>query len=149
MTTPQPLDIRRAPTSFYLALRAENKSPGTIELYSVAVREFTALLEAEGHSSEVGEIARDAINAYLAELHKDRLGETSPTILQAGVSPGLHTVELHARLPRSLLTRHTQALYTTDVSTGSALHFNCFMPRSGLSSRWAPFLFSSGKSASP
>jgi len=79
MATLQPLDIRRALTSFDFALRAENKSPGTVELYSLAVRQFTAFLEAEGHSCQVGEIARDEINAYLAELHKDRKPSTVDT----------------------------------------------------------------------
>jgi hypothetical protein len=52
MTTPQPLDIHRALISFDLALRAENKSLGTVELYSLAVRQFTAFLELEGHYAD-------------------------------------------------------------------------------------------------
>ena len=79
MTTPQPLDIRRALTSFDLTLRAEDKSPRMVELYSLAVREFTAFLEAEGHSCQVGDIKRDEINTYLAELHKDRKPSTLNT----------------------------------------------------------------------
>jgi integrase/recombinase XerC len=70
MTTPQPLDIHRALKSFNLALRAQNKSPGTVKLYSLAVRQLTAFLERVGHSCEVGDIERDDINGYLSSLHE-------------------------------------------------------------------------------
>jgi len=70
MTTIRPLDIRRALKSFDLALRAENKSPGTVGLYSLAVRQFTGYLETEGHSFQVGDITRDEINGYLSGLHR-------------------------------------------------------------------------------
>ena len=59
MTTTQPFDIHRALSSLHLALRAQNKSPGTVELYSLAVRQLTAFLEGQGHSCQVGEITRD------------------------------------------------------------------------------------------
>ncbi|MDP6824335.1 MAG: tyrosine-type recombinase/integrase [Dehalococcoidia bacterium] len=70
MTTLRPLDIRRALVSFDLALRAENKSPGTVGLYSLAVRQLIAYLEGEGGSSQVGDITRDEINGYLSGLHE-------------------------------------------------------------------------------
>ena len=70
MTMPQPLDIHRALRSFNLALRAQNKSPGTVELYSLAVRQLTVFLQGEGHSCKVGDIGRDDINAYLSSLHE-------------------------------------------------------------------------------
>jgi site-specific recombinase XerD len=79
MTTLQPLDIRRALTSFDLALRAENKSPGTVELYSLAVRQLTDYLEREGHSLQVADITRDDVNGYQAELHGIRKPSTVDT----------------------------------------------------------------------
>jgi len=79
MTTLQQLDIRRALTSFDLALRAENKSSGTVELYSLAVRQLTDYLEREGHSLQVAEITRDDVNGYQAELHGLRKPSTVDT----------------------------------------------------------------------
>ena len=70
MTTPRPLNIRRALTSFDLALRAQNKSPGTVSLYSLAVRQLIDHLEKQGRVCDVGEITRDDLNAYLAGLHE-------------------------------------------------------------------------------
>ena len=79
MTTPRPLDIRRALASFNLALRAENKSPGTVELYSLAVRQLSDYLEEEGHSLQVSEITRDEVNGYIAGLHGLRKPSTVDT----------------------------------------------------------------------
>lgn len=50
MTTLKALDIRRALISFDLELSAESKSPGTVELYSLAVRQLIDYLEGKGHS---------------------------------------------------------------------------------------------------
>jgi len=49
MTTLQPLDIRRALTSFDLALRSENKSPRQTKLYSLAVRQRKVVDERAHH----------------------------------------------------------------------------------------------------
>jgi site-specific recombinase XerD len=70
MTTKQPFDIHRALSSFNLTLRAQNQSPKTVELYSLAVRQLTVFPEGEGHSCQVGAITRDHINGYLSELHQ-------------------------------------------------------------------------------
>ena len=70
MTTTRSFDIHRALSSFNLALRAQNKSPGTVELYSLAVRQLTDYLKGEGHSLQVVEITRDDINGYLSGLHQ-------------------------------------------------------------------------------
>jgi len=86
MTTTQPFDIQRALRSFNLALRAQNKSPGTVELYSLAVRQLTDYLQGEGHSLQVVEITRDDINGYLSErhqIHKPSTVDTRYRSLQA------------------------------------------------------------------
>ena len=58
MTITQPFDIHRALSSFNLALRAQNKSPGTVGLYSLAVRQLIVFPEREEHSCQIMEITR-------------------------------------------------------------------------------------------
>jgi len=70
MTTTQPFDIHRALSSFNLALRAQNKSPGTVGLYSLAVRQLIVFPEGEEHSCQITESTRYDINDFLSGLHE-------------------------------------------------------------------------------
>jgi site-specific recombinase XerD len=76
MTQIQPLSVRRALTSFDLSLRAQNKSPRTVEVYSLPVRQLADFLGERGHSSEVSDISRDDLNAYLAGPHEKHKSST-------------------------------------------------------------------------
>ncbi|MCH8235876.1 MAG: phage integrase N-terminal SAM-like domain-containing protein, partial [Chloroflexi bacterium] len=70
MASIRPLEVRRALTSFDLSLRAQNKSPRTVEVYSLPVRQLADFLGEKGHSGEVSDISRDDLNAYFARLHE-------------------------------------------------------------------------------
>ena len=80
MTILRALDIRRALISFDLALRTENKSPGTVELYSLAVRQLIDYLEGKGHSVQVAEITSSDVNGYQEAQHRMKAQEIEASI---------------------------------------------------------------------
>jgi site-specific recombinase XerD len=56
------------------ALRAENKSPKTIDGYQLSVRMFTEWLEDEGRPDEIAKVTKDDVRGFLA----DQLERNSP-----------------------------------------------------------------------
>jgi len=80
MTPLRPLDIRRALISFNLAVRAENKSPGTVELYSVTVCQLTDYLQGQGYSLEVGQTLKARSRRLRQSLNRVPDGLIAPTI---------------------------------------------------------------------
>lgn len=61
-------DLKTLGQSFQLALRAENKSPRTIETYLEAVGLLDAWLRENGHSTKAGDIRREHVNAFIGDL---------------------------------------------------------------------------------
>lgn len=64
-------------TSWRLALRAEHKSPRTLDAYSLAVEQFSEYLGASGHSTEVGEITRDHVRGFIDSVLQSRSPATA------------------------------------------------------------------------
>src|SRR4051794_1915952 len=64
-------------TSFELSLRAENKSPRTIEKYLVTLRQFTESLPLKG-DTDVAKVTRDDVRRWLDGM-RDRV---SPSTVQ-------------------------------------------------------------------
>ena len=83
MTPLRPLDIRRALISFNLAVRAENKSPVTVELYSVAVCQLIDYLQGQGYSLEVGQTLKGRSRRLRQSLNGVPDGLIAPTIHRA------------------------------------------------------------------
>ena len=54
--------------SWVLDLRAENKSPATIEAYTYATTQFRDYLVARGMPTEVERITGEYVSAFLADL---------------------------------------------------------------------------------
>jgi site-specific recombinase XerD len=54
--------------SFERHLRAANRSPRTIEKYTLAARQFTKFCATEGRPTDVAEIRRRDVEAYIADL---------------------------------------------------------------------------------
>ncbi len=65
---PGPGDVRALLDSFLLSLEAENKSPRTIQSYGEAVRQFAEHLIATAAPTDVAEIRREHVKAFIADL---------------------------------------------------------------------------------
>jgi len=65
--------------SFERSLRAENKSPRTIQAYSEAVRLFGEYLAAQGMPTNVADIRREHVESFIADL----LAKWKPTTAHA------------------------------------------------------------------
>jgi site-specific recombinase XerD len=63
-----PGDIRTLARSWRLSLEAENKSPATLEVYGISLRQFTAFLIERGMPTEVEHIRREHVEAFIAHL---------------------------------------------------------------------------------
>jgi site-specific recombinase XerD len=64
-----PADLDMFHRSFVRSLRAQNRSPGTIEVYGLAIERFTAFLsEQPGGPSTTAEIGRRHVEDFLAAL---------------------------------------------------------------------------------
>lgn len=63
-------DLASLRSSFQLHLRAENKSPKTIETYSDAVDQLIAFLERTGMPRQIGAIRREHLEAFLVSLQE-------------------------------------------------------------------------------
>ena len=72
-----PGDILTLNESFERALRAENRAARTISIYTGTVARFAAFLTARGMPTEVSAIARQDIEAYIADLVDTRAANTA------------------------------------------------------------------------
>ena len=70
-------DIEAAAIQFEWALKAQNRSPRTIETYSEAIRQLGAFLAARGMPTDVGSIAREHVETFIAELAATRKPATA------------------------------------------------------------------------
>jgi site-specific recombinase XerD len=64
---------------FELSLRATNKSPATVKTYCAAVHQLAAFLSANGMPTEVANISREHIEAFLVDLLERRSPSTAKT----------------------------------------------------------------------
>jgi site-specific recombinase XerD len=71
--------VRELGEDWDLSLRAGNKSKATITSYTTAVRQFADYLDANGMPTEVASIAREHVEAYLADLLEHRSASTAKT----------------------------------------------------------------------
>lgn len=72
-----PGDIVTLNESFERALTAENRAPRTIAIYTGTVARFAAFLTSRGLPTEVDAIARQHIEAYIADLVETRAANTA------------------------------------------------------------------------
>src|SRR5688500_6551480 len=72
VTTASITDIETLVPSWVLDLRAERKSPSTIEAYSYATTQLRAYLVAHGMPTDVEKITREYVSAFLADLLESR-----------------------------------------------------------------------------
>ena len=70
-------DIQTMRDSFRLSLRADNKSPATVDVYSSAIDRLADYLAANGHPTNVGEITPDHIRGFQAHLLETRSASTA------------------------------------------------------------------------
>lgn len=66
--TPALAEYRLLTRSFRLSLRAANRSPATIQSYLIAVEQLGAFLAAQGMPTRVAGIAREHVEAFVADL---------------------------------------------------------------------------------
>jgi site-specific recombinase XerD len=64
---------------FELSLRSQNKSPATIKTYCTAVDQLATFLAARGMPTEVANIHREHVEAFLADLLERRSASTAKT----------------------------------------------------------------------
>lgn len=62
------ISVQELSASFLRSLRAENKSPRTVETYGDAVRTFAAFLEDRGMPITVNAVTREHVEAWIQEL---------------------------------------------------------------------------------
>ena len=72
-----PGDIVTLNESFERALRAENRAPRTIAIYTGTVTRFAAFLAAREMPTEVEAITRQHVEAYIADLVETRAANTA------------------------------------------------------------------------
>src|SRR6266576_497952 len=60
--------VEELTASFIRSLRAENKSPRTVETYGEACRGFAAYLGKQGMPTAIDAIAREHVEAYIEDL---------------------------------------------------------------------------------
>jgi site-specific recombinase XerD len=65
--------------SWVLSLQAENKSPATIQSYTYATKQFSAFLRSRGMPTDVDKIAREHVEAFLAEILETKTAATAET----------------------------------------------------------------------
>lgn len=70
-------DIVTLNESFERALRAENRAPRTIDIYTGSVARFAAFLGARAMPTEVDAITRAHVEAYIADLVDTRAANTA------------------------------------------------------------------------
>jgi site-specific recombinase XerD len=76
-------DIVTLNESFERALRAENRTPRTIIIYTRSVTRFAAFLEARGMPTDVEAITRQHVEAYIAELVETRAANTAASAFRS------------------------------------------------------------------
>ena len=69
-------DLEVLTSSFKRSLRAENKSPKTIDTYGEAASQFIAFLKESGMPTEATRITREHVESFIVELHKDKAAAT-------------------------------------------------------------------------
>ena len=62
------ISVQDLSASFLRSLRAENKSPRTVETYGDAVRAFARFLEDRGMPTTVDAVAREHVEAWIQDL---------------------------------------------------------------------------------
>ncbi len=72
-------DVEALLPSWTLSLRAENKSDATIESYTYATTQFARFARQRGMPTDVGSIAREHVEAFLADLLEHRSAATAET----------------------------------------------------------------------
>ncbi len=70
-------DIDALVPSWRLSLMAENKSPATLMAYTYATTQFSVFLHSKGMPTEVGALAREHVEAFLADLLERRSPATA------------------------------------------------------------------------
>ena len=68
LSAPSLTELKALSQSFRRSLLAENKSPRTVATYDEAVRLFAGFLERNGMPPDVGNIRREHVEAFIAEL---------------------------------------------------------------------------------
>jgi site-specific recombinase XerD len=76
-------DIRTLNTSFERSLRAENRAPRTLVIYGGCVSRFGDFLEARGMPMDATSIAREHVEAHIADLVDTRAANTAATAFRA------------------------------------------------------------------
>lgn len=76
-------DIRVLNDSFERALRAENRAPRTIALYTGEVRRLARHLDAAGMPTQIDRLAREHVESYIAGLVDTRKANTAASAFRA------------------------------------------------------------------
>jgi site-specific recombinase XerD len=71
------VDVRGLARSFARGLRAENKSPRTVETYLASVEQLVQFLEQQGMPSEPSSITREHVEAFVLHLLETRSASTA------------------------------------------------------------------------
>lgn len=85
MTKPTTRPVAVSPTlteladEFLLHLKAENKSPATVKIYGTAVDQLARYLEDAGMPTEVANIRREHVEAFIAHLVDTKSASTAKT----------------------------------------------------------------------
>lgn len=71
--------VREMAEDFALSLKAQNKSKATQNVYLTGVRQFAEFLDASGMPTEVASVAREHVEAFIAQLAETRSASTALT----------------------------------------------------------------------
>ena len=77
------LDLASTVRGWELHLRAGGRSPATLDKYLRSARQFVAFLEARGMPATTGGLAREHVEAWIAELLETRAPATAMSRYQA------------------------------------------------------------------
>jgi site-specific recombinase XerD len=72
-------DVSRLAESWRVHLEAANLSPNTIKLYLSGVQDLRGFLDSTGMPTDVGDITREHIEAYLVHLRERTSASTAAT----------------------------------------------------------------------
>ena len=70
-------DLEAALIQFQWSLKAQNRSPRTVETYSEAVRQLGTFLKARGMPTDLDSITREYVEMYVADLAENRKPATA------------------------------------------------------------------------
>lgn len=103
--TPVGPTIAELTVDFDLMLQAQGKSPATRKTYTTAVRQLTSFLTDRGMPLEVAGIAREHVEAYLADLFARRRSPSTARTRFAGLAIFFGWLVEEGEIPRSPMER--------------------------------------------